>query len=386
MANESAVEHGDARLLRRIVDEIERSGGWIRFSRFMELALYEPGLGYYSAGRAKIGNDPRDGSDFVTAPELSPLFARSLARPVAEILAGSGNTIVELGGGTGRLAADLMLELETLGRAPSQYLLLDVSADLRERQRKTLTTRVPHLVDRVRWIDALPDRIEGAVVGNEVLDALPVDIVVFDGEQWRVRGVAVRGGALQYADGPLPADLADEFVHALPDAAGFPPGYETELHSAGGGLVASLLDRMTPDSVALFIDYGFPRSEYYHLQRGTGTLMAHRRHRSSTDLLADPGSQDLTAHVDFSAVARAARSVGAQVLGYASQSSFLIDCGIAERLEGSVDDTRGWASQASALNVLLSESEMGELFKVIALGQRPRSLTGFRRGDRSGAL
>ena len=375
-----------ARLAATIAAEIDAAGGWIPFSRFMELALYAPGLGYYSAGAAKVGRDPRGGSDFVTAPERSPLFARALARPVADILMAGGGTILELGGGSGRLAADLLLELETLGRLPTQYLLLDVSADFRERQAATIGRSAPHLRDRVAWIDALPDRIDGAVLGNEVLDALPVELVVRAADGWQSRGVARDGSAFRFVDRPASADVSASAELSVPEADRLPVGYVTEVHPACRALVATIVSRMSDTAAALFIDYGFPASEYYHPQRAGGTLMGHRRHRSSVEVLTHVGLQDLTAHVDFSGVAAAARSVGGNIVGYASQASFLIDCGIVDLLRGDAADPATWAPQATALQMLLSEAEMGELFKVIGIARGAGPLTGFGGSDRRLAL
>ncbi len=375
-----------ARLSALIEREIDAAGGWLPFARFMELALYAPGLGYYSAGAMKVGREASGGSDFVTAPELTPLFARALARPVAAVLREGARTIVELGGGSGRLATDLLLELEVLGALPAEYLLLDVSADFRQRQSATLAREAPHLVDRVRWIDTLPDRISGVVLGNEVLDALPIDLVVRDGSGWLARGVVRHQHGLRFSDRPATPELAAAASDAVPDAARLSPGYLTEVHRAMDGLVATLASRLDEDSVILFVDYGFPASEYYHPQRAGGTVIAHRRHRTSLDILALPGLQDITTHVNFSAVADAARRGGAPTVGYASQASFLIDCGIADLLVGGAADARVWAPQAAALQTLLSEAEMGELFKVIALGRYPRVLPGFGGSDRRGAL
>ena len=380
-----AAAETSARLVRLIEEEIRASGGWIRFARFMELALYAPGLGYYSAGAIKIGRDPGGGSDFVTAPTLTPLFGRALARPVAEVIAGGGD-IVELGGGTGRLAADLLLELEALGTLPTRYLLLDLSADLRDRQRETLGAHAPHLLERVAWLDAMPDTIDGIVIGNEVLDALPVDLVVRDGAAWRVRGVVNAAEGFAFADRPLDDDLVEATASLVPDLAALPDGYQTETHLAASHLVASLAASLTERSVALFLDYGFPRSEYYHPQRVRGTLMTHRAHRASTDPLRAVGLCDITAHVDFSTIAAAAAAAGAGTIGYTSQSAFLIDCGIAGLLQDAPSHVASWAKQATALNLLLSEAEMGELFKAIAFARRPRTLAGFRYRDRTTAL
>ena len=375
-----------ARLIALIDVEIDRAGGWIPFSRFMDLALHAPGLGYYSAGAAKVGRGPADGSDFVTAPELTPLFARALARPAAEVLADGGDTILELGGGSGRLAADLLLALEDLDALPSAYLLLEPSADFRQRQHATLTTAAPHLVDCVRWLDALPERLDGFVFGNEVLDALPVELVVRADDTWERRGVVRGADGFVFEDRTASPGLLASARASIPAIDRLPDRYVTELHPAARALVATLVERMSATAAMLWIDYGFPASEYFHPQRASGTLMAHRRHRSRTDVLSCVGLQDLTAHVDFSGIAAAAEAAGASTIGYTNQAGFLIDCGIAELLQGGADDARRWAPQAAALQVLLSEAEMGELFKAIAFGRAPRSLRGFGGSDRRATL
>lgn len=353
----------------------------------MELALYAPGLGYYSAGSAKLGSDPRDGSDFTTAPELTPLFARALARSVAKLLKGTGASILELGGGSGRLAADLLLALEALDALPSRYDMLDVSADLRERQAATLARYAPHLKDRVRWPDALPEAIDGVILGNEVLDAMPVDCVVRASGGWLERGVALdERGTLVFRDRPAPPAVGRAVQNAVPDIDALPDGYTTEIHRAASAFVASLVLRMSDRSAMLMIDYGFPASEYFHPQRSGGTLMAHYRHRSTPDVLARVGLQDVTAHVDFSAIARAARDAGGLVAGYTSLASFLLDCGILDLIDVTPDDARRWIPQAAALQKLLSEAEMGELFKVIAIARTEGPAVGFESSDRRAAL
>ena len=375
-------------LLDRIRAEIDAAGGWISFARFMDLALYEPGLGYYSAGAAKLGADPRDGSDFTTAPELSPLFARALARPVAEVLAASAPEILEFGGGSGKLAAELLLELERLDALPERYAVLEVSADLRARQATMLATRAPHLGARVVWLASLPERIAGAVIGNEVLDALPVQSVVQKDAGWLERGVCVDAEqALAYSDRPSSIGLQTMIAQTLRSAPRRADGYQTEIHGAASAFVTTLVERMADDrTTAWFIDYGFPASEYYHPQRNQGTLMAHYRHRAHGDLLRWPGLQDLTAHVNFSGIASAVRAAGGEVVGYANQAAFLIDCGIATLLEGNAGDAARWAPQAAALQTLLSEAEMGELFKVIAFGKRADAPIGFRTSNRRDTL
>ena len=376
-----------ARLHALIRDEIDAHDGWISFARYMELALYAPGLGYYSAGAAKLGSDPRDGSDFTTAPELTPLFARALARPVAEVLKGANASVLELGGGSGKLAADLLLELETLDALPARYDMLDVSADLRERQAATLARRAPHLKDRVRWLDALPETIDGVVIGNEVLDAMPVDCVVRARDAWLERGIVIDAeGALSYRDRPAPPALHDAIRSAVPDADALAIGYVTEVNRTASAFVQTIVARLSARSTMLMIDYGFPASEYFHPQRSGGTLMAHYRHRSTPDVLARVGLQDITAHVDFSALARAARASGGQVIGYTSLASFLLECGILELIDATPHDAKRWAPQAAALQKLLSEAEMGELFKVIAIARTDRPSIGVAQSDRRAAL
>ncbi len=373
------------RLAALIAKSIADAGGWIPFSRFMDLALYAPGLGYYSAGAMKVGHGPEDGSDFATAPEISPLFARALARPVADALE-PGGVIVELGGGSGALASDLLLALEALDRLPSHYAMLEVSADLRERQRARLRDRVPHLLERVGWLEELPDAIDGVVVGNEVLDALPIDCLVKAEGGWLERGVTCVEDRFAFDDRAPDAPLVAALCESIEEADLLPAGYVAEVHRVMTGLVSSLASRMSARSVMFFIDYGFPASEYYHRQRVDGTLMAHYRHRSTPDVLVRPGLQDITAHVNFTAVAQAAEAAGRHIVGFTSQAAFLLDCGILELIPASVDDVAAYARHASALQRLLSQAEMGELFKVIAIAGRERAVRGFGVSDRRHAL
>ena len=354
-------------LIRRA---IARDGGWLGFDRYMALALYAPGLGYYARGDRQFGRLPQDGSDFVTAPELSPLFGRALARQIEQALQACGSVQVwEFGAGSGALAAQL---LETLGPAVERYTIVELSAPLRERQRERLRAHAAKVV----WIDALPDRIDGVVVANEVLDAMPVQLLHFDGTAWFERGVAAHAGGCAYAD--RPTDLRP------PGGGPFGAGYTTEIHAQAQAWVATLADRLGRGA-AFLIDYGFPQAEYYHPQRDAGTLMCHRAHRVDADPLADVGLKDITAHVDFTGIALAAQAGGLEVLGYTSQARFLMNCGLPELLEG--------ADLPSIANAqkLLTEHEMGELFKVIgfARGCDPAFVQdplGFRSGDRSHTL
>lgn len=376
-ATPEALAHS-RRLAEQIREIIAKAGGWIPFSSYMELALYAPGLGYYSAGARKLGTE----GDFTTAPELSPLFGQVLARQVRQLFAQLPRIVLEVGAGSGALAASLLAELERLDALPDQYWILELSADLRQRERDTLAAHVPHLLERVAWLNRLPPSFSGVALGNEVLDAMPVEVFRMGEGGLEQAGVSGRETAFSWSYRPAPARLAEELA-----PLGLPAGYRSEIAPAAAAFLASLgaiMDR----AAALFIDYGFPRREYYHPQRGEGTLMCHYRHHAHDDPFFLPGLQDITAHVDFSAMARAAAGSGLEVLGYASQAQFLINCGITEVLTASnPDDTRRYLSAASAAQKLLSPAEMGELFKVIAFGRGVEGpLLGFRSGDRTDTL
>lgn len=360
--------------------KITESGGWLDFAQYMDLVLYAPSLGYYSAGAKKFG----PAGDFVTAPELSPLFARTLAPQVADVLRATNGDVLELGAGSGRLAADLLLELDRLQQLPSQYRILEISAYLRQVQKDCLQKVLPaRLMQRVVWLDSLPAEFSGVVLGNEVLDALPVHIVHQREDKLLQRGVGLSGdGELQWVDQPADARITAAFRQIpLPDA------YTTEVCLAAAGLIASLASMLQQGAV-LLVDYGFPRHEYYHPQRQQGTLMCHYRHHAHADPFLYPGLQDVTAHVDFTWIAESAMQHGLDVMGYASQAQFLINCGITDYLaEVSPHDLAAYAPLASAAQKLLSPAEMGELFKVIALGRGlAEPLRGFSRGDKRHTL
>jgi SAM-dependent MidA family methyltransferase len=349
---------------------IARDGGWLGFDRFMAMALYAPGLGYYSRGDRQIGAMPSSGSDFVTAPQLSPLFGRALARQVGQALDGSGTDEVwEFGAGTGALALQL---LDALGERVRRYSIVDLSGSLRQRQAGTLAAHA----GKVRWLDALPEAMRGVVVGNEVLDAMPVQLIHFDGAQWLERGVSLDAGRFAWSDRPTSL--------RPPHDEAFAPGTTTELHAQAEAHVATLGERLV-QGAALFIDYGFPAAEYYHPQRIGGTLMCHRAHLADTDPLSDVGEKDITAHVDFTGIALAGQEAGFEVLGYTTQARFLMNCGLLDMLRGA--DVPAIANAQKLLN----EHEMGELFKVIgfAKGCDPAFTTapiGFAGGDRTHTL
>ena len=379
--DEAALAHA-ARVRDAVAAAIASRDGFLPLREYIELALYAPGLGYYAAGARKLGRD----GDFTTAPELTPLFGRALARPVAAILdATREREIVELGAGTGRLAADLLRALDDAGAAPSTYAIVEPSPDLRERQHDTLARELPSWRGRIRWLDAPPARVDGAIVMNEVLDAVPPHVVARTGGAWHERGVTLgRDGALVLADRAL-ADAA-----VLRAARGrFPPDgdYASEINLAAEALVEDLGRRLAGGAI-LAIDYGFPRHEYYHPDRRAGTLMAHYRHHASADPLLWPGLADLTAHVDFTAIAEAGARSGLGVAGYASQAAFLLGAGILDLLAATGDPASpDYLRAASAVNTLLSPAEMGELFKVIAL-ERGTAIRwdAFARGDASHRL
>jgi len=368
-----AREHSD-RVAAHIRDEIAARGGWIAFSRYMELALYTPGLGYYSAGARKLGK----GGDFVTAPEISPLYGQTLARQIRQVLEAGFDEVLEVGAGSGALAATLLEELERANVVPRNYLILELSADLRERSRDTLAARVPHLLERVAWLNRLPPSFSGLVLGNEVLDAMPVDVVRINGGKVEEGGVAVRNNRLDWS-----WRLASGELLAATERLSLPEGYRTEIQLAARGFLRSL-SGMLEKGVALFFDYGFPQEEYYHAQRREGTLMCHYRHQAHADPFFLPGLQDITSHVDFSAVAAAAREGGLELAGYSTQAQFLVNCGITEVMSRTpAEDTARYLPLANQANRLLSPAEMGELFKVIALARGfPAPLAGFREGDR----
>jgi SAM-dependent MidA family methyltransferase len=362
-----------------IRDDIAAQGGWIPFSRFMELALYAPGLGYYTAGARKFG----EAGDFITAPELSALFGRTVARQLVEVMQASTPHILELGAGSGKLALDILSELERLNQLPESYSILEVSADLRQRQQALLQEKIPHLAARVHWLDALPETLSGAVIGNEVLDALPVHLLHWTEGKVLERGVVNAENGFAWQDQPS----ADAALLAIAQTISVPDDYLTEVSPASRGLVASLCERMSKGAL-LFIDYGFGAREYYHPQRNRGTLMCHYRHRAHDEPFYLPGLQDITAHVDFTAIAEAAIDHGAHFLGYTSQAHFLFNNGVMDFLkEVSPDDLKAYLPLSAQVQKLTSPAEMGELFKVIALGKgMEQPLAGFLRGDLSRML
>lgn len=371
---------------------IRQNDGWLPFDQWMEQALYAPGLGYYAAGSAKLSPVSAgarvSAGDFITAPELSPFFGRTLAREAARILAACGSQhILEFGAGTGRLAEDVLTELRHLGISV-RYSILEVSADLRQRQQ----ARLAPWHDQVEWLDALPEAFSGCVLANEVLDAMPVKIVgwVADSDDLASPVQPVEYGitldeseAFTWQFRPVNTALATIIEQRLLPY----PGYRTEVNLQAEAWVAQM-GRWLQRGAALLIDYGFPQHEYYHPQRASGTLMCHYRHHAHPDPLLLPGLQDITAHVDFTAIADAALHAGLDVSGYTSQGRFLMNAGLPELLsELDPRETALYAQTIGPVQKLLGEAEMGELFKVLALSKGlPVPLQGFMRGDRRHTL
>jgi SAM-dependent MidA family methyltransferase len=383
-----------------IVESIVAAGGWIGFDEFMALALYTPGWGYYANDSAKFGLMPHagqdgspGGSDFVTAPELTSQFGRALASQVAQALGATQTREVwEFGAGSGALALQL---LDTLGEQVERYTIVDLSGALRARQQQTLRK----FGDKVRWVSELPAVMRGVVVGNEVLDAMPVKLLARLQGVWHERGVALRN--------QRDVSVHPEFSHSVraePVEAGLtsvspeftwqdrptelrPPveiegghDYLSEIHPQAEAFIRSLADRLE-QGAAFFIDYGFPESEYYHPQRHMGTVMCHRAHQSDPDPLADTGLKDITAHVNFTGIALAAQEAGFDVLGYCTQARFLMNCGLLAQLETATLRDRAMAQK------LIMEHEMGELFKVMGFSKgAPWEPLGFAAGDRTHTL
>jgi SAM-dependent MidA family methyltransferase len=382
MPTHEALVHS-ARVVAHIERMIATSGGWISFADYMGAALYAPGLGYYVAGARKFGL----AGDFVTAPELTALFGEALAVPIGAVLAQlpGRSSVIELGPGTGRLAADVLSALAARDALPERYCLLEVSPDLRERQREHLRDRVPDLLPRVEWIGVLPEHWRGAVLANEMLDAVPPHLIARRDGGWFERGVEiVAAGEFRFADRPLVEGPLRDAARARFPGDG---DYASEINPAAQALVRSLALRCDAGALLIF-DYGFPASEYFHSQRNGGTLMTHYRHRAVDDPFFLPGLADLTAHVDFSAIAHAGVAGGMSLAGYATQARFLINCGILDALARRGEpQSAAYLREAAAVQKLLSPAEMGELFKALAIAKGiDVDLIGFQDGDQSHRL
>ncbi len=370
-----------AALVERIRKEIASAGGAIDFARYMELALYAPGLGYYDAGATPFG----EGADFVTAPELSPLFGACLARQCAEILERlGGGDLLEAGAGSGRLAADLLRALTELDALPTRYFILELSPTLRAQQAATLQRELPQFFSRVHWLDLLPEfDFRGVMLANELLDALPVTRFRIGGNGTVLElAVSWRNDGFVWCERPAAVDTLERVA-----ALGLPSGYTSEIGFHAEAWVRSLGERLA-SGVMLLVDYGFPRAEFYHPQRCQGTLMCHYRHRAHDDPLILTGLQDISAHVDFTAIAAAAQEAGLELLGYTSQAAFLLGCGLDKFVQAAAPDIRAQLERAQTVKKLTLPHEMGEIFKVIAFGRGlpGPALCGFSLQDRRARL
>ena len=382
-------DESGGRLLQLIDRAICQADGWIGFDAFMALALYTPRLGYYARGSSQFGMLPADalrggqgseGSDFATAPEMTPLFGQTLATQVAQALQATQTAEVwEFGAGTGALALQILDELARQQVPVSRYTIVDLSGALRARQQLRLAAHA----ETVRWVDALPLQMQGVVIGNEVLDAMPVKLLARNSATWFERGVALaKPAGTETPETPPTLCWADRATGLRPpaDVPG-PHDYLTEIHPQAEAFIRTLADRLTRGA-AFFLDYGFPESEYYHPQRYMGTVMCHRQHRSDANPLADVGLKDITAHVNFTGTAVAAQEAGLEVLGYCTQARFLMNCGLLDRLDSARLQDKVIAQK------LIMEHEMGELFKVIGFQKAvaPWQPVGFVQGDRTHTL
>ena len=372
-----AIAHSQ-RLIDLIRQNINQAGGRIPFVEFMNQALYAPNLGYYSSNIRKFGAE----GDFITAPEISPLFSQCLAKQCEQVLASfDEGVILEFGAGSGIMAAEILKALESLNQLPMQYLILELSADLQQRQRETLQVQVPHLLARVQWLKSLPiEPLQGVILANEVLDAMPVHRFRFD-EQ----GVSEYYVSLGDDDNtPFvweTINSSNELLLRTVEALQLEVAYVSELNLALPAWIQSLSDILAAGLV-LLIDYGFPSREYYHPQRNQGTLMCHYQHYAHDNPLILIGLQDITAHVNFTAVAEAADAAGLHVSGYTNQGNFLLSCGLTELLSG-FDDSKNYLQQTQAVKKLIMPYEMGELFKVMALSRNlDMPLLGFTKDER----
>jgi len=375
-----ALEHSD-RLARLLHERIAAHSGWISFRDYMQAALYEPGLGYYSAGAVKFG----EAGDFVTAPEISPLFSRCLARQCDEVLAElGGGDVLELGGGSGRMAADMLLEFARMGALPDRYLILEPSADLRDRQGQLLQALPPELHTRVSWLDALPDEpLRGVIVGNEVVDALSVQRFVIDDAAINELGVVSDGERFDLAGRPADASLAAAVRKLGLDVDA---GYTSEICASLSPWVAALSTSLAAGAIML-LDYGYSRQEYYLPERRSGTLRCYYRHRAHENALLWPGLQDITAWVDFTALTAAAEQADLQVAGYTTQAHFLVAAGIEQLVEELIaSDTQLQVAAARGLRQLMLPGEMGDTVKVMAMTRGVAAPGGFAGRDMRAAL
>lgn len=369
-----AAQQSSANLQTLLAEEIRKHGNWIPFSRFMELVLYAPQYGYYTGGSHKIGND----GDFITAPTLTPLFARTLARQLQELLPQTAGNIYEFGAGTGQLAADL---LNNLSDGINRYYIIEISPELAARQKDLIQTLAPQAAQKIIHLSALPETFDGIIIGNEVLDAMPVEIIRKDeGSSFEHVGVCLDNDRFTYSARPL-HDLQLSALASLYFPKISSP-YTSELHPQQYAFIRTLASRLEHGCM-IFIDYGFDAAQYYHPQRNQGTLIGHYRHHVIHNPFDFIGLADLTAHVNFTDIAQAGTDAGLDLIGYLPQSHFLLNLGITELLaQMGQTDSAAYIREAAAVQKLIDQHEMGELFKVIAFGKNINiDWTGFCFGD-----
>lgn len=377
---DAAAQSACASLVALIAAEIQAQAGWISFERYMDLALYAPQLGYYTGGATKLGS----AGDFITAPEISDLFGATLASFALQILPQTANELMEFGAGTGKLAADLLAEMHHQGRPPARYYIVELSGELRARQQQRLKA-YPEVI----WLDQMPASFSGLVLGNEVLDALPVRLVKKTLNGWNEVGVGWEHDHLVWREQQLDATAAESLTAQIPARDELPIGYLTEVHPVACGLMSSVAQMVTSADAGavLWIDYGFPAAEYYLHQRDQGTLMCHYRHHAHAEPFYWPGLQDITAHVDFSAIAQVGVDAGLELLCYTSQASFLIHNELPALLQRCpADDVLRYLPQSQAVQKLVSPAEMGELFKVLIMGHQITLTPELRRNNRAHRL
>ncbi len=387
--SQDAIDHSE-KLNQHLLDLASKKHNSLTFSLFMENCLYAPGLGYYSAGAEKIG----ESGDFITAPEISPLFSEALAAQIAQVLEQCNKkqpaNILEFGAGRGVMAVDILSRLQQMDCLPETYYILEVSADLKQTQQNTIKQLLPQLSSCVKWISTLPERgFNGVMLANEVVDAMPVTLFKKEHGQFKSKDVVFKDGQWQWQLSRKNDQQLQHWGEQLEQRLGevLPEGYESEVNQLQSPWLEALADNLQKGMI-LLVDYGFPEKEYYHSQR-PGTLMCHYRHFSHSDPLILPGLQDITAHVDFTSLAETAFQKGLQVAGYTDQGTFLTNCGILERMEllGGIDDEK-IARYSQQVKLLILPTEMGELFKVIAFTKNLNGvdLRGFSRGDRRSRL
>lgn len=365
-------------LKEKIKEAIYQNNGWISFSQYMEMALYEPGLGYYSRGEKQFGKD----GDFITAPEISPLFGKTIAKALLSFIKQSAPHILEIGAGSGRLAHDVLAELMSLNQSVSRYDILDVSGGLKPIQQQTLKSFLS-----VRWIDSLPESFTGVILCNEVLDAMPVHRIMKKNGQWHELGVCVFNDVFVLREMPAEPDLQKQIACQIPNEKELPEGYVTEIHLHAAAFLRTLaqMQKAGGGSAVFLLDYGYPAREYYLPERTQGTFLSYYRHQVFSDPFLHIGLQDMTSHINFSMMAKETALSGIDLLCYANQADFLLANGIMEYLQPpSLEKMAHYLSEAKKVHMLLSPVEMGEIFKVMIIGNLdlPLDWVGIDRSER----